>query len=123
MRTRILDYEAWDRLKLEAEANPLCEYATPENMDVVAVEDEAGKIIASLGVIRMTHLEGLWVAPKYRKNPGVMRALLRQAFTLAQTRGEKWVLGGAANDEMRGYGSRLGKRLPMDFYRMWLGNA
>jgi ribosomal protein S18 acetylase RimI-like enzyme len=75
--------------------------------------------LASLSVLQATHFEGVWVDPEYRKHPGVMRALLRQAAAIAEARGESWVFGGAASDEMRVYLWRLGgAKVPMDTF--WL---
>jgi len=101
---------------------PLMPYTQPSNMTVCVVEGDEG-IAATVSTLRVTHLEGLWVKPEFRGNAGVMRALLRQAFALAQVRGEDWVFGGAAHDDpaMREYGARLGRKVDMDLYAIRFG--
>jgi hypothetical protein len=121
MKARILGFEEWDRLQPETSPeNPLIPGTSPHNMAVVVVEDD-GKIIGSLSVLRASHFEGLWVAPKYRGNAGIMRSLIRQGTALARVRGESWVFGGAADYRMRDFITRLGGiKVPMDLYIMGL---
>jgi hypothetical protein len=93
-------------------------------MAVVVVEDEAGQIVGSVQVAQVTHFEGLWIKPEVRGNPGVMRALIRQAAAIPRVRGESWVIGGAAEGTMQGFNERLGgKRMAQDFYALWVGEA
>lgn len=101
---------------------PLVPFVDPRNMAVVVVEGDEG-IAATVSTLRVTHLEGLWIKPEFRGNAGVMRALLRQAWALAQVRDEKWVIGGAAHGDpvMKAYGERLGRKMEMDLYAMQLG--
>ena len=121
MKTRILGPEEWSRVERETPM-PLVPYTHPRNMAVCVVEGDDG-IAATVSTLRVTHLEGLWVKPEYRGNPGVMRALLRQAWALAQVRDEQWMLGGAehGNCEMQGFGERIGKKIPMDLYAINFG--
>lgn len=118
MRARILRSDEWQNA--EAFMAPLMPYIRPESADIVVVEQD-GRIVGQLGLLRITHLEGLWISPEHRGNAGVMRALIRQAGALLQLRGEDWVIGSAASDQMRGFGERLGKQIPMELYAMWVG--
>jgi hypothetical protein len=120
LRTRILPPEEWDRLK-ETELPPLLPYISPDNAAMVVVED-GDKVVASLAVLRATHLEGLWIDPERRGNAGVARALLRQATELVRVRGEQWALGGCADDRMRRLIGKLGGvQVPMELYALWVG--
>lgn len=102
---------------------PAFPYVSPENVSVVVVEDDGGKVIACMTVLRATHFEGAWIDPAHR-NAGVTRALLRLASAIAMARGEQWVFGGAAGDQMRDILQRLDCRhLPMDLYAVWVGEG
>ena len=117
MRTRILKPEEWQRLEQTA-PSPTLPYVAPENVAVVATEDDSGDIVGHLPVLRVTHLEGLWVKPE-RRNGVVLRPLLRQALAFAQVRGESFVLAGIAedNEQMDGLIRRVGGRpLAAKFY-------
>ena len=114
MNTRILPVHEWDRAAIESPSHVL-PYIEPHNVALAVVEKE-GRIVARLGVYAVSYFEGLWVDPEYRGNPGVMRALLRQAIALPQRRGEHWCLGGVTSDEMRGFLDRLGTKIQSDFY-------
>lgn len=99
----------------------LLQYLKPEDVDVVVVEDDAGEVMASLAVMRVVHLEGLWIDPA-AKNAGVARGLLREAVRVAEKWcSSGWVFGGAADDRMRDLLERLGgARVPMDTYALHL---
>lgn len=120
MRTRILAPDEWDRLE-GTELPPLLPYISPDNAAMVVVEDE-GKVVASLAVLRASHLEGLWISPDKRGNAGVARALLRQAAELVRIRGEQWALGGCSDDRMRRLIGKLGGvQVPVELYALWVG--
>ena len=123
MRARILPPEEWSRVAGEGRPS-LLPFVEPTNIAVVAVEDDAGSILASVQALRVTHLEGLWVAPEARGNAGVVRALLRQAFAVPRARGEAFAFGGAENgpagEEMDGYLRRLGA-VPVEAHFYALG--
>lgn len=99
MRVRIISRA--DMYKLEAV--PGTPALLPPQDDhraaVVVVEDESGVPVACVTVISVTHFEGFWVSPAHRANPGVVRALIRQAVAIPAMRGENWVLGATALDD------------------------
>jgi hypothetical protein len=87
----------------------------------VVVENE-DKLVASMAILRVSHFEGAWIAPEWRGNAGVVRSLLRHAADIPRERGESFVFGGAASDQMRNILSRLGgSPMPLDFYALWVG--
>ena len=96
----------------DRDISALLPFIEPENIHLVVVEDESGQIVASVGVLQTTHFEGLWIAPEHRGNAGVFRSLIRKAYSIPQTRNERWVLGGAKpkDERMDGLLCRLGGR-------------
>lgn len=121
MKARILSPEEWDRLSAEG-LGRLLMYVNPENIAIVAVEDESGEIVACVSALRVTHFEGLWIKPEHRGNAGVFRSLIRQAYAVPQARGEKWALGDAGDEKMRSVCTRLGGQvLGRQFYALPVG--
>lgn len=112
----MLQLEEWERIRPLGFPPPLpC--AGPA--EVVVIEDDAGAVIGSLGVMAVTHIEGAQIVPEHRGDAGVMRALLDRAGEVARARGETWVMAGAADDDeaMRGYLGRLdGNEIPARFF-------
>ncbi len=100
MRARILPPEEWGRLD-GTDLGKLLPYAEPFNVAVIVVEDDAGKIVAHVSAIQVTHFEGLEIAPEYRGNAGVFRALIRQAYAVPAMRGESWAFGSVADGDAR----------------------
>lgn len=122
MRTRILGVDEWGRIE-EAGAPPITPLVNPDNAARVVVEGD-GDILAAISVLRVTHLEDLWIHPGHRDNLGVTRALLRQAVAFPQIRGESWVLGSINSDRMRRFVARLnGVRIPGEYYAFGIGRA
>jgi hypothetical protein len=125
MRARFLPPEEWSRVE-GTETPALLPYVAPQNVTVLAVEDEEGRIVASLCAHQVTYLEGLHVVPEAKGNAGVMRALLRLIAGLAEARGEQWVLAGAdgsgRGERMAGYLRRLGgQELPIRTFMVKTG--
>ena len=113
MTTRILPKAEWGRL-WETGLPPLLQKAP--DADVYVVED-GGRVVGCVAALRVTHLEGLWVAPEYRGNAGLGRRLIRGAKALAARC--EWVWAGADTDCMRSIVERLGGvRLKLDSYVM-----
>jgi hypothetical protein len=112
--TRVLapsDYGRLDGLDV-AEFLPLV-----KAQDAQIVIAEAGeRIVGVWGVFRVVHLEGVWIAPEYRRHPRVVSALLHATFDAAQ-RWAPWAFTGAATDPVRRLIRKLGgKQVPMDTY-------
>jgi hypothetical protein len=125
MNARILPVEEWGRLD-GTDLCPLLPYVEPQNIAVMVVEDDAGKIVACVSALQVTHFEGLWISPESRGNPGIFRALIREAYAIPRGRRESWVFGGAqtGDEQMGALCRRLGGHpLPVDFFAMPVGEA
>lgn len=125
MRARFLPPEEWSRIE-GTETPALLPYVAPQNVSVLAVEDEEGRILASLCAHQVTYLEGLHVVPEAKGNAGVMRALLRLIAGLAAARSESWVLAGSdgslRGEKMANFYRRLGAReLPIRSFMVKTG--
>jgi ribosomal protein S18 acetylase RimI-like enzyme len=123
MNTRVLPVEEWGRIEGSG-LSALLPYCEPQNISVMVVEDEAGKILACVSALRVTHFEGLWIDPEHRGDPGVFRALIRKAYAVPRERNEAWVIGGAesGNEQMNALCRRLGGHpLPVEFFAMPVG--
>lgn len=103
MTVRILPPDEWRRIP-GPHLPELLPFVRPQDMDIVVVEED-GEVVASLGVMKATHFEGLWVDPKHR-NAGVCRALIRKATEL--TEGRDWAFGAVGSDHMKDVLNRLG---------------
>jgi ribosomal protein S18 acetylase RimI-like enzyme len=124
MNARILPIEEWGKLDASAGLPTLLAHCEPQNTAVIVVEDGAGIIVACIATLRVTHFEGLWISPEYRGNPGVFRALIREAYAIPRSRRESWVIGGAedGDERMGDLCRRLGGHpLPVEFFAMPVG--
>ena len=114
--TRVLPREEWHRLGEERAA--FYSSVNPEDVRVLVVE-EGGDIVATMAVMRMTHLECFWMAPDKAGNAGVTRALLRGAFEAASGFAPHWILANSdserTNDTLRRLG---GEFLPVHTFMM-----
>lgn len=118
--TRVLPPHEWPKVEQSGIA-ALAKYVRPEDIRVVAVEDDSGKVVACMGVLRAVHLEGAWIDPEYR-NAGVTRALLRASNAVAAEWAGDMVFAGAADEHMRDVLDRLGaSSLPVEWYVLRLG--
>lgn len=106
-----------DRLG-DRDLGSLLRYVKPEHAQIVAVEED-GEIAAHVGILQVTHFEGLYIKPEQRGNAGVFRALIRGAFDIPRQRGECWAIGAAekTDERMETLCRRLGgHELPVKFY-------
>lgn len=117
MSARILPREEWHRL--ESEVSDLFRTLNPEDVRVVVVED-GDEIVGHLGVARVVHLEGWWVAPEKARNPGITRALLRAAAEQAEDWAPNWVLATVNDEQLCALMERLGTFIPVHTYMLAL---
>lgn len=112
MTTRVLPESEWHRI--EASQLPLLlAYMRPEDTDIVVVED-GDRIVACMGVLRVTHLEGVWIDPEYKN---VANRLLRETYNTMRKYPDQFCIAGAADDRMRDVLNRMGGvKVPMDTY-------
>jgi hypothetical protein len=114
--TRILPPDEWDRLS-ETDIPAYLPMAKPEDVQVVVVEDD-GRIVGAWAVLRVVHLEGVWIAPEYRKRSSVARRLLVATFEAAKAWAPGWAFTGADSDDVRRLITKHlgGRKAPFDLY-------
>lgn len=121
MTARTLSVDEWVRVPAGSLPAMLPDLS-PENCSIVAVEDAGGEIVATLGVLRVVQLEGLWVAPESR-NAGVERSLLREAVSVARgVSPSGWAFCALGDEAMEERVKRLGgTRVPLSLWVLPLG--
>lgn len=93
----------------------------PEDVQMVVIED-GGRIVATMGVFRVTHFEGLWIDPEYRGNAGLGRRLIKMGITAARKWADNWVWGASDTDHMADIIGRIGgKPLPIQSHLIDIG--
>jgi hypothetical protein len=103
---------------MDAAGRALFETLPPDCVSVVVVE-EGGEIVGEMGVMRAAHFEGVRIAPEWRGNAGVTRALLRAAWEQAAEWSGDWFLAHAEDGRVGGLLERLGGRqIPVLTYMM-----
>lgn len=95
MTSRLLPPEEWGRLH-QTEIPAMIPYVNPQTMQVIVIEQD-GQIIGAWAVLIMTHLEGVWIDPAYRKNPRVASKLLAATMEHAAAN-TSWAMTGAMDD-------------------------
>jgi hypothetical protein len=103
--TRVLPREEWHRLGEQRAA--FYSSVNPEDVRVVVVE-EGEEIVATMAVMRMTHLECFSMVPEKVGNAGVTRALLRGAFREAAEFAPHWCLANSDSERTNETLTRLG---------------
>ena len=113
--TRVLPRDEWHRLPSESDIPKALPYLRPEDVQVVVVERD-GEIVATWAVLRVVQLEGVWIAPAYRKRASVARRLMRATLDLARTLTPYWAFTGSQSAEVSALLTQhLGAtRLPME---------
>ena len=116
MTTRELPVTEWDRL-CDTDLPAALVYVRPEDAKVMVVERD-GRIVGAWAALRVTHLEGVWIAPEYRKRASVAGRLLRAGLEAARSFGSRWAMTGAQTEDVAALiRTHLGGvRIPMDTY-------
>lgn len=84
MMVRELPRAEWGKI-VEADAGrDVLAAADPEHVRVVVVESDDGRVVGSWVLMRVVHVECLWVAPEHRKMGSVLRRLLQGMAALAR---------------------------------------
>lgn len=119
MTSRILPPDEWPKLagtELEAVWPVLNADAT-----VLVVEDE-GRIVGCWAILTYVHVEGLWIAPAYRKQASVGRRLWFGMLAAVRRLGADRVITGAMTQDVRDLiTSAGGALLPGDQYVLAIG--
>lgn len=114
LNTRLLPPEEWNRL--QTGFPPLGTTLRDGDAQVLVVED-GDRIVASLGVFRITHFESLWIDPEYKGNVGVARRLMRAAVEAARKWTDQWVWGASGTAKMNTILYRMGgRKMPVDTF-------
>lgn len=95
---RILPREEWHRLA-HTDIQAVRQYVNPDDMEVCVVENALGDIIACWAVIRIVHLEGVWIHPDYRFRPSIARKLLKSTLAMARRWSPRWIMSAARKDD------------------------
>jgi len=121
MEARVLPVNEWNRLNV-TELPVLLPYFRPEDVNVVVVE-EAGAIVASLAVMRVPHLEGVWIEPSRRGSPELVRKLMSGAAYASRKWSSGWVMAQSATDHVSDLITRLGaSKVPVETFIVPLGD-
>lgn len=114
--TRILPPEEWHRLA-HTDMPTVLPYVEPEDIRVVVVES-GDVVVGCWAVLRVVHLEGVWIHPTYRGKGSVARRLLTATLTVARQWTSRWAMTGANSDDVRHLlVKHLGARqVPMDTF-------
>ena len=118
MTSRNLPESEWSKV----DASSLLRYANPEDVRIAVVENK-DKIVGKCVVLKITHLEGLWIDQKHR-NAGIMNALMKQIVKASRELTNEFVMAGAGDgdDRMLSLLIRLGaERLPQSFFALGIG--
>lgn len=106
MNARILPVEEWDRLE-GGEAGDARHAFNPDETQVIVVED-GDRIVGTWAVMRVVHVECLWVAPEHRGAFGVAKRLLKAMRDVAGAWGARYVLTGSISPHVTDLIRRFG---------------
>lgn len=73
----------WERLA-PTELGPWRAHLNPARTTFAGVETAEGELVGTWAMLWVPHAEGLWVAPAYRRNPGVARRLATEMSAIAR---------------------------------------
>ena len=111
---RFLPPSEWHRLN--PVFPPLGTTLREDDSQVIVIED-GDRIVASLGVFRITHFESLTVDPEYKGNPAVGRMLIKGAIEAAKRWTDNWVWGASGTAKMNAFLSRMGgRKMPVETF-------
>lgn len=113
--TRALPASEWGRL-VGTELETLAPKLDPAETQIVVVE-HGERIVACWAVMRVVHVEGLWIHPDYRKKPPVAVRLLRAMHQAARAFGASWVWTGSETPDVTSLILKQGgTHVPFDSY-------
>jgi hypothetical protein len=117
MMARVLPQSEWSRVS-GGDLPEIMKRVLPRDMEVIVIED-GDSIVAHMLVMRLTHLEGVWIKPGYEHSAN---RLLRHTVQSARKWNDRWVVAGANDDTMRDIMSRMGgRKIEAEFYSLGLG--
>lgn len=107
MKARILPPEEYAKLKALTGLEQIGTTLRPEDCQVIVVED-GERVVATMGVFRVTHFESLWIDPEYRGNAGLGRRLIKAGIEAARKWATDWAWGASGTEHMDDVLERLG---------------
>lgn len=116
MVTRLLPTTEWHRLQ-GSEVGKALPYHNRDDVQIIVVEDE-GQIVAMWAVLKVVQLEGVWIAPAYRKRGTVAKRLLDRTMAVARAKAPYFAFTGSQSADV----SQLlekhlhAVKMPMDQY-------
>lgn len=120
MKARVLPREEWGKLGVSG-IPQIGLTLRPEDVQILVVED-GERVVATMGVFRVTHFESLWIDPEYRGNAGLGRRLIKAGIEAARKWTDRWVWGASDTDHMNDIISRIGgKPLPIQTHIIHMG--
>jgi GNAT superfamily N-acetyltransferase len=100
MKSRILPPNEWHRLDGNEQLGNVWPFLRPDDTRIVVVEDE-GEIVATWAVVRVVHVEGVWVKPEYRRRSlRLVRQLFQSMYEAARQFGVRNVWTSASTPEV-----------------------
>lgn len=118
MTTRVLPPHEWARLA-GTELEAVYPHMNPDDTEVQVVEDDDGRLIACWALLRVYHVEGLWIAPEHRGRGRVALRLLEAMRRATAKVGARGVFTGATTDDVRALIQHAnGVQLPGDHYML-----
>lgn len=120
MIARVLNPEEWPILD-ETHPAQLAQ-SLPDGAASVVIVEDAGKVVGTLTVAQITHLEGLWIAPEHRGNPVLAMALVEAAFGEVRKSKADWAWGASDTEHMSDIIRRVGgKEISVKSYAIPVG--
>jgi hypothetical protein len=99
LTSRVLEPEEWPRLK-GTELEQVWPHLNPEMTRILVVEDDYGVIVGCWALVRVWHVEGLWIDPKHRVKASVGRRLLTGMKRLARAVGAKVLVTASVSEDV-----------------------
>jgi len=98
MRHRALPPEDWDKL---AGYDPFSTTGlpNPDHWRIIVAEDDAGQILGFCALFDAVHWEPWYVTPEARRNPAVIRGLVREGLALLRSQSVSGAFAVVANDQ------------------------
>lgn len=122
MTTRVLPSAEWDRVA-HLDVAALLPWVAPADVQLVVAE-EGDRVIGCWAVMRMVHVEGLWVDPAYRGNPRVAKRLFAATWQRVRAWTSQWVMTGAVSGQTRELLQHVGAvPLPSEMFIVPVENA
>jgi ribosomal protein S18 acetylase RimI-like enzyme len=106
MTTRLLPFTEWHRL-VGTELATVYPHLDPASASIVVVED-GEQIVGCWARFSVTHLEGVYIAPAYRRSGSVARRLLGAMRSHLVERGIKAAMTSALSDDVATLAQRIG---------------